>query len=191
MWLLRHRQCFGPIHSPAPPRTAPTPITSTRPNPTAATPRPAAQRCSHCSHASAHRCCGARRQAPITVTKRPGGGGFEVRSPWPSRGGGATVLETLPAAVAYLAEDVQQALLAPPAEGDPLPALDSFEGSLVGIAVGDMVGLGVENFDRDTCREYTAKLRAEGGLTATQMPWETRVKADPLIKTRGGKLRGR
>ena len=85
---------------------------------------------------------------------------------------------------------MHQALLPPPADGDPLPALDSFEGSLVGIAVGDMVGLGVENFDRATCREYTAKLRPEGGLTATQMPWETRVKADPLIKTRGGKLRG-
>ena len=35
------------------------------------------------------------------------------------------------------------------------PALDLFEGCLVGVAVGDAVGLGVEGADMDTCIGYT------------------------------------
>ena len=35
------------------------------------------------------------------------------------------------------------------------PPLDLFEGCLVGVAVGDAVGLGVEGADMDTCIGYT------------------------------------
>ena len=37
----------------------------------------------------------------------------------------------------------------------PRPSLDLFEGCLVGVAVGDAVGLGVEGADMETCIGYT------------------------------------
>lgn len=43
---------------------------------------------------------------------------------------------------------------------------------MVGIAIGDMVGLGVENYPAPVCGEYTDLLRPEGGLTNTMGPWE-------------------
>jgi ADP-ribosylglycohydrolase len=44
---------------------------------------------------------------------------------------------------------------------------------MVGIAVSDMVGLGVEGFPMPICKDYSTTLRPEGGLTKTQGPWET------------------
>jgi ADP-ribosylglycohydrolase len=49
---------------------------------------------------------------------------------------------------------------------------------------GDMVGLGVENWDRDTCRAYVSDLRPAGGLTQTMQPWQTSVEDNPAFSTR-------
>lgn len=42
----------------------------------------------------------------------------------------------------------------------PRPSLDLFEGCLVGVAVGDAVGLGVEGADMETCIGYTDDVRS-------------------------------
>lgn len=55
------------------------------------------------------------------------------------------------------------------------PTLDSFEGCLVGIALGDMIGLASEGFAPDVCTEYVARLSAEGGMASIMEPWEMRV----------------
>ena len=47
-----------------------------------------------------------------------------------------------------------------------------------------MVGLGVENWDRDTCRAYVSDLRPAGGLTQTMQPWQTSVEDNPAFSTR-------
>ena len=51
--------------------------------------------------------------------------------------------------------------LPPPDAATKPPTLDQFEGCMVGIACGDMVGLGVENYPLETCTIYAAKLRGE------------------------------
>eukprot|EP01052_Picozoa_sp_SAG31_P008904 SAG31_NODE_457_length_15415_cov_4.380387_19_plen_68_part_00 len=60
----------------------------------------------------------------------------------------------------YVNEDLlqRQSTSAP---GSSLPSVDLFEGSMVGLAIGDMVGLGVENFPMPICKEYTTKLRSD------------------------------
>ena len=37
-----------------------------------------------------------------------------------------------------------------------LPSLDLFQGSIIGVAVGDTIGLGVEGLPRDQCFDYVS-----------------------------------
>ena len=59
----------------------------------------------------------------------------------------------------------------------PRPALDLFEGCLVGVAVGDAVGLGVEGADMGTCVGYTDDLAADLGKMLK--PWSIPKREGP------------
>ena len=52
----------------------------------------------------------------------------------------------------------------------PPPPVDAFEGCLVGIALGDAIGLAVEGNNAEVGTEYVAKLETD--LTAVGLPWE-------------------
>ena len=62
-----------------------------------------------------------------------------------------------------------------PAAAGAAPTLDAFEGSLVGIALGDMIGLASEGFAPDVCTAYVRRLQVTGGMAAIMEPWEMRV----------------
>ena len=76
-------------------------------------------------------------------------------------------LETLVAE--HLLKDQLPGGDAPPAP----PTLDAFEGCLVGIALGDMIGLASEGFAPDVCTEYVGRLNES--LAHIMEPWEMRV----------------
>ena len=103
---------------------------------------------------------------PVQVTSE--GSGFLVKGP----GSASQNCADIAAAMAYINEDILQAEVAKPS-GGARPDLDTFEGCMVGIGIGDMVGLGVEGFPMPLCTQYTDQIRPEGGLTQTQGPWET------------------
>eukprot|EP01043_Picozoa_sp_COSAG02_P034379 COSAG02_NODE_2399_length_8948_cov_21.873771_7_plen_474_part_00 len=117
--------------------------------------------------------------ATVTVSAHAGGG-WEVTT-----GGGSTsrVCTTIAETMAYINEDILQQRDGT-IQGEIQPELDLFEGCMVGIAIGDMVGLGVENFDMPTCTKYTAELRPQGGLTKTMGPWELAAKQGLAAKNK-------
>jgi hypothetical protein len=128
--------------------------------------------------------------AAAVVERLDAGPGWRVRT----ERGPVKECAGIPEVVAYICEDLLQAeLLAVPAPaGGPsvAPSLDVFEGCLVGIAIGDMVGLGVEGAAMTACEDYTALLRSAGGLRHTMMPWELAVRAAvaagrPAINSQG------
>ena len=51
-----------------------------------------------------------------------------------------------------------------------LPSLDLFQGSIIGVAVGDTIGLGVEGLPRDQCFDYVSNLR--NNLKSMTYPWK-------------------
>ena len=110
-------------------------------------------------------------------------GGWEVKT-----SAGSQVFTSIAETMAYINEDLLQQRERAVA-GEIQPALDLFEGCMVGIAIGDMVGLGVENFDKPTCSKYTADLRQPGGLTKTMGPWELSARRGLAAKNKEqGKL---
>ena len=97
----------------------------------------------------------ASASAPITVSGGPGSG-WEVTSASGTQSCG-TIAETM----SHITEDLLQGAL-PNGDGTgSAPDVDTFEGCMVGIAVGDMVGLGVEGFPMPPCKAYTTKIRQD------------------------------
>jgi hypothetical protein len=94
-----------------------------------------------------------------------------------AQGGTARVFGTIEEALTHLNETLLQPQISAPSAGALVPSLDLFEGCLVGIAVGDMVGLGVESFPMPACKMYVERLRPAGGLSQTMEPWGLRVRA--------------
>eukprot|EP01051_Picozoa_sp_SAG22_P000035 SAG22_NODE_1_length_62449_cov_158.689270_35_plen_180_part_00 len=119
-------------------------------------------------------------RADVTVTDG-GPAGFVVKS----KALGTKTLNSLPAVMEYINEDILQAQAGKPAPGSAVPDADTFEGCMVGLAVGDMVGLGVEGFPMPPCKKYTTALRPD--LTKTMGPWElgARVQAKEKNKKAG------
>jgi hypothetical protein len=116
--------------------------------------------------------------SPDVTVSGHAGGGWEVAA-----AGGSKVCGTIAETMAYVNEDLLQSQ-ATTTPGEIQPDLDLFEGCMVGIGIGDMVGLGVENFDKPTCTVYTSDLRPEGGLTKTMGPWELAAKQGLAAKNK-------
>ena len=106
----------------------------------------------------------ASMSAPITVSGGASGWEVTVRpplSPEVTEQTCTTIAETM----SYINEDLLQGAL--PTGAGALPDVDTFEGCMVGIAVGDMVGLGVEGFPMPPCKNYTTVIRDD--LTQVRM----------------------
>ena len=112
---------------------------------------------------------------PVQVTTSEGGG-YLVTGP----GEAAFAAATVEAALQYVNEDVLLDAAPSIDRHMPTPTLDLFEGCLVGVAVGDAVGLGVEGATIVDCVDYTEQLKADLGKMLP--PWRVPsiAKAQPL-----------
>ena len=108
---------------------------------------------------------------PVQVTTSEGGG-YLVTGP----GEAVFAAATVEAALQYVNEDVLLDAAPSIDRHMPTPTLDLFEGCLVGVAVGDAVGLGVEGATIVDCVDYTEQLKADLGKMLP--PWSVPKRPD-------------
>jgi len=108
--------------------------------------------------------------ADLHVSPTQGGDGWTlaIHDHSDSREEYASAAEVVSAILRY---QYQRFTWEPSARLDPASFEDSCIGSIVGVAVGDALGLHVENAPVEKAHEYVARLEEEGGLKAMGAPW--------------------